>query len=107
MRERLVILRTQDGLSFVADACSALAGAVNEIRPGGDVDLVSVYAEMVAAYARLLRPRLVANDEAVRVAIVDHLLGRLAEARAGVRAVPVADIVDGLHGELVRQDALG
>ena len=59
---------------------------------------------MVTAFARLLQPRLVARHEDVRVAVIDHLLGRLEEAQAGIRAVTVIDIVDRLHGELVRED---
>ena len=107
MNQRIVVLRAEDGMSFVADACAALAEAVNGVRPtrSGDVDLTSVYAETVRAYARLVRPRLVDHNEDVRVAVIDHLLGRLDEAQAGVRAIAVVDIIDRLHGELVRDDA--
>ena len=107
MKERIVVLRAKDGMSFVVEACAVLAEAVNEVSPArnADANLITVYAEMVRAYARLVRPRLVAQGEAVRVALIDHLLGRLAEAQAGVRAVPVVDVVDRVHGELVRVDA--
>ena len=36
------------------------------------------------------------------MAVIDHLLGRLDEAQAGVWAIHVLDIIDRLHGELVR-----
>ena len=58
---------------------------------------------MVKAYADLIRPRLVVRGEKARVAVIDHLLGRLPEAQSGVRATPLADIVDRLHGKLVRE----
>ena len=107
MNERIVVLRPDEGISFVADACAALAEAVNGVRPtrSGDAELTNVYAEMVRAYARVVRPRLVDHGEEVRVAVIDHLLGRLDEAQAGVRAIAVVDIIDRLHGELVRDDA--
>ncbi len=106
MNERIVVLRPDEGISFVADACAALAEAVNGVRPtrSGDAELTNVYAEMVRAYARVVRPRLVDHGEDVRVAVIDHLLGRLDEAQAGVRAISVVDIIDRLHGELVRDD---
>ncbi len=64
----------------------------------GDAELTTVYAQMVRVYARLVRPRLVDHSEDVRVAVIDHLLGRLDEAQAGVRAISVIDIIDRLHG---------
>ena len=106
MNERIVVLRPEEGISFVADACAALAEAVNDLRPtrSGDAELTTVYAEMVRVYARLVRPWLVDHSEDVRVAVIDHLLGRLDEAQAGVRAISVIDIIDRLHGELVRDE---
>jgi hypothetical protein len=108
MTDRVVVLRDDDGLSFVADACATLADSVNGIRAArrSDEDLVGVYAEMVRAYARLIRPRLIAKGETVRLAILDHLLERLDQAQTGARAVPVVDIVDRLHGELEREHSL-
>jgi hypothetical protein len=108
LNERVVVLHPEDGISFVADACAAVADAVNGVRPArsGEVELTNVYAEMVRAYARLVRPRLIDRREDVRVAVIDHLLGRLDEAEAGARAIQVVDIVDRLHGELVRDDVL-
>ena len=71
-----------------------------------DDDLLGAYAEMVRAYARLLRPRLIAQDETVRLGVLDHLLNRLDEAQAGTRAVPVIDVVDRLHAELTREQSI-
>jgi hypothetical protein len=83
MTDRIVVLRTDDALAFVADACAALADAVNEIRVSraADTDLTSAYAEMVVAYGRLLRHHL--SDSAHgpgHLAIVDHLIERLRQA---------------------------
>jgi len=36
---------------------------------------------------------------------MDHLLGRLTEARTGLIALPVLDIIDRLHGELTQDHA--
>ena len=106
--DKVVVLRAQDGLSFVADACSALAEAVSEIRVAkrSEPDLLDVYTELVVAYVRLSRPRLLAQQEAVRVAILDHLMERLAQAQDGAIRLPVIDIVDRLHGELEREHAI-
>lgn len=109
MTDRIVVLRSNDSLSFVADVCGALAEAVSEIRlvRPGDQDLIAVYAEMVRALARLTRPALATGPSAtVRLAMVDHLLGRLREAQAGEISMPVIDIVDRLHEELTRQSVL-
>ncbi len=107
MVDRVVVLHADDGLSFIADACAAMADAVNETRLGtaGHADLVEAYAEMVVAFARLVRPRLLDDGETVRVAVMDHLLDRLTEARTGLIALPVLDVVDRLHGELTQEHA--
>ena len=49
MVDRVVVLRADDGLSFIADACAVMADAVNETRlvTAGHADLVEAYAEMV------------------------------------------------------------
>ena len=60
---------------------------------------------MVVAFARLVRPRLLDDRETVRVAVMDHLPVRLVQARAGLIALPVLDIVDRLHGELTQDHA--
>ena len=108
MVDRVVVLHADDGLSFVADACAVMADAVNETRlvTAGHADLVEAYAEMVVAFARLVRPGLLADSETVRVAVMDHLLDRLTEARTGLIALPVRDVVDRLHGELAEDHAL-
>jgi hypothetical protein len=84
-----------------------MADAVNETRlvTAGHADLVEAYAEMVVAFARLVRPRLLDDGETVRVAVMDHLLDRLMQARTGLIALPVLDIVDRLHGELTQDHA--
>ena len=102
MSERLVVLRPVAAVTFVADACAALADATNE-RPHDD-ELVNVYAEMVRAYAHLLRPALVEGPNATaRPAVVDHLLERMRQSRAGETSLRLLDIVDQLHGELTRE----
>lgn len=107
MVDRVVALQADDGLSFIADACAAMADAVNETRlvTAGHGDLVEAYAEMVVAFARLVRARLPADGETVRVAVVDHLIERLAQAQAGLIALSLLDIVDRLHGELTQDYA--
>ncbi len=107
MVDRVVVLHADDGPSFIADACAAMADAVNETRlvTAGHADLVEAYAEMVVAFARLVRPRLLDDGETVRVAVMDHLLDRLTEARTGLIALPVLDVVDRLHGELTQDHA--
>lgn len=107
MVDRVVVLHADDGLSFVADACAAMADAVNETRlvTAGHADLVEAYAEIVVAFARLVRPRLLDDGETVRVAVMDHLLDRLTQARTGLITLPALDIVDRLHGELTQDHA--
>lgn len=63
MTDQLVVLRSDDGLSFIADGCAALATAVNAIGVAGGrrQQLIDVYAEMVAAYARITRQHRVAS----------------------------------------------
>lgn len=106
MTERVVVLNPADPFAFVADACGALAAAVNEVRPWSpsDTGLVDVYAEMVVAYANLVRPLIAESSSATaRLAIIDHLVDRLRQAQAGDVEVRVADVVDRLHGELTRE----
>ena len=107
MVDRVVVLHADDELSFIADACVVLADAVNETRlvTAGHSDLVEAYAEMVVAFARLVRPRLLDDGETVQVAVTDHLLERLAQSRSGLIAPPVLDIVDRLHRELTQDHA--
>jgi hypothetical protein len=104
MVDRVVMSHADDGLSFIADACAVMADGVNETRlvTASHADLVEAYAEMVVAFARLVRPRLLDEGATVRVAVTDHLLDRLVQARTGLIALPVLDIVDQLRGELTR-----
>jgi len=108
MADRAVVLRTDDGIGFVADGCAALADAVNQVRVArrSEADLVDAYAEMVVAYSRLVRGRLADDPHAAaRVNIIDHLVGRLRQAQAGDITLPVVDIVDRLHAEITREPA--
>jgi hypothetical protein len=103
MSDRVVVLRTQDPVSFVADACGALAEVVNKIQAWGPShdELVRVYAELVRALANLERPILArAESGEVRLNIVDHLIERLDQAQSGQINMAVADIADRLHGEI-------
>lgn len=107
MVDRVVVLHADDGMSFIADACAVMADAVNETRlvTSGHADLVEAYAEMVVAFAQLVRPRLLEDGETVRVAVMDHLLDRLTQARTGQITLPVLDVADRLHGELTQDHA--
>jgi hypothetical protein len=63
--------------------------------------LVGVYAEMVRAYVMLRRPLTATEPHGeVQLRIIDHLLDRLGQARAGGIATPITDIVDRLHAEV-------
>jgi hypothetical protein len=108
MGDRVVVLRADDGIGFVADACAALADVVNQVRVSRSTDgeLVDAYAELVVAYSRLMRRRLGNDPHATtRVNIIDHLVERLRQARAGENTLPVLDIVDRLHAEITREPA--
>lgn len=102
--DQVVVLRDDDPLAFVADACAAAAEAAAEPRSWRpqDVAMIDLYAELVVAYARLVRPRL----GGVRLAVIDHLTERVAQARRGEIATPLVDIVDRLHSEVTAQPAL-
>jgi hypothetical protein len=105
MTDRIVVLRNHDPLSFVANACSVLAEAVNEPRawsPAHD-ELVAAYAAMVRAYASLVRPSV---QNVVQGRIIDHVLERLGQAERGEIVTPVADIVARPHGVLVTEPVL-
>ena len=100
MTDRIVVLRTDDALAFVADACAALADAVNEIRAfrAADTDLTSAYAEMVLAYGRLLRHHLSDGPHGPgHLAIVDHLIERLRQAQNHEVTSLALDIAHRLH----------
>ena len=102
----MLILRRENPLDFVANACAALADSVNELRTSrvGDHLLIETYAEMLRAYSNLLRPTLVGDPSCTtQVKVIDHLVERLGQARAGEISIPVLDFADRLHAELVRQ----
>jgi hypothetical protein len=106
MSDQVLILRRDNPLDFVANACAALADLVNELRVSRIVDQLTIetYAEMLRAYSNLLRPALVGDPGcAVQVKVVNHLVERLVQARAGDISIPLLEIADRLHAELVRQ----
>jgi hypothetical protein len=108
MGDRVVVLRADDGIGFVADACAALADAVTRVHvsKSTDADLVDTYTEMVVAYSRLIRDRLDGDPHGeVRRNIIDHLVHRLRQAQAGHITVAVVDVVDRLHAEITREPA--
>lgn len=108
MGDRVVVLRGDDGVGSVADACAALAEAVNQVRVvrSGDQALVDAYAEMVVAYSRLVRRQLIdMGAGSGRIDIIDRLIERLRQAQAGEISLPALDIVDRLHGEVSREPA--
>jgi hypothetical protein len=96
--DRVVVLRPDDPVAFLAEECAAAADAVNELRvaSAADAALVDVYAELVVAYARVERN----SYSGARLAVIDHLIERIAQARGGEIVTPLVDIVDRLHGEL-------
>lgn len=108
MADRIVVLKAEDPISFVADACAALAEAVNEIRLStvGEHDLEAAYAEMVVAYSHLVLPTVRTDRQGVaRAAVIAHLVTRLRQAQDGEVSLSVLEIVDRLHGELEAQRA--
>ena len=106
MGDQVVVLRSDDPLAFVADACAAVADIVNETHlwHSSDQLVTDTYAELLVALANLTRPTLITDaSSGAQLAIVDHLVERLRQARAGEFDVPVLDVADRLHAELIRQ----
>ena len=69
-----------------------------------DTELLTVYAEAVSALARLQRAQLAGRPGTeVPLAIIDHLFERLRQTRAGEIEMPLADVVDRLHAEAIRE----
>jgi hypothetical protein len=103
--DTIVVLHPDAAGAFLADACRALAQAVNSIGVAGPEreEAVEVYAELVGAYARYKLGRRDSDVSQVDRDIVAHLLERVREARAGETPIPLADIADQLHA---RADAL-
>jgi hypothetical protein len=106
VNDRVVVLRSEDPLGFVADSCAALADSVNETcewRPS-DQARIEAYAELLCCYANLTRPALAAESgSAVQLAVIEHLMERLAQARAGDINMSVLDVADRIHAELIHQ----
>lgn len=104
MSERIAVLRSGQSLQFLVDACAALADEVNKPHAwtNADDELSNVYAEIVAALARLRREELAGRSESnVQIAIIDYLIERVRQAKAGEISVRLADVVDRLHAEAV------
>jgi len=97
--DTIVVLQQDAAGAFLADACRALAGAVNSIGVAGPAreEMVEVYAELVGAYARFKVGRVDADISQVDRDILAHLLERIREARAGETPISLADIADQLH----------
>ncbi len=109
MKDRVVVLRSDDPLEFVADCCAALADSVNETREWrpSDEARIEVYAELLCSYANLTSPDFAADPgSAVQLAVIEHLVERLAQARAGDVNMSVLDVADRLHAELTRQPSM-
>lgn len=106
MSERIVVLRSEQPMRYLVDACGALADAVNEPHAwrSSDEELLTVYAEAVSALARLRRAQLAERPGSeVPVAIIDHLIERLRQTRAGEIEMRLADVIDRLHAEAVSE----
>jgi hypothetical protein len=106
MGDRVLILRRDHPLDFVAEVCAVLADSLNEIHVTreGETLLVDTYAEMLCAYSNLLRPGMASDPGcATQLNVIDHLVERLGQTRAGEIRIPLLDIADRLHAELVRQ----
>jgi hypothetical protein len=106
MGDQVVVLRSDDPLGFIADACAAVAVPVNETHlwHSSDQLVTEAYAELLVALAHLMRPALIGDaNSGTQLAVIDHLVERLRQARAGEFNVPVLDVADRLHAELTRQ----
>jgi hypothetical protein len=105
MPDRIVVLRDRDPFAFVADACAAVADAVNEPHAWSVAhdELVDAYAAMLRAHPSLVRHTL---PDGVTGRIIDHVLERLGQAERGEIVTPVTDILDRLHGLLVNEPAV-
>jgi hypothetical protein len=102
MSDRLVVLHSDDPIAFVADACAAVAGAVNEPHAwqANDSTMAATYAALLRAYVSL---SVEAGQEDVQCRIVTHLLNRLDQAERGEIVTPLLEVADRLHAELTRQ----
>jgi hypothetical protein len=108
MGDQVVVLRSDDPLGFIADACAAVADLVNETRLWQSSDQIAIetYAELLVAFANLMRPVLIDGaSSGTQLAVIHHLVECLRQARAGEVYIPVLDVADRLHAELTRQPA--
>lgn len=105
MSDRVVVLRAGEPRQFLVEVCAALAEDVNEPdwRTAPE-ELVAVYAEAVTALARLRRNDLeeLPGTE-VQIAVIDHLIERLRQTKAGEIGFRLADVVDRLHAESLHE----
>jgi hypothetical protein len=100
--DRIVVLHEEAPATFLADACRAVAEAVNSVHvagPGQEA-LVDLYAELVGAYARLRMGRSEFELSEADRNIFAHLLERIRQSRAGEIEIPLADIADQLHARV-------
>ncbi|MGO8870109.1 MAG: hypothetical protein ACLQPH_01680 [Acidimicrobiales bacterium] len=100
MSERIIMLRSNQPMRFLVDACAALADEVNgpHAWTASDEELLAVYAETASALARLRRAQLDRRPRCgVQIAVLDHLMVRVRQTRAGEIEFRLADVVDRLH----------
>lgn len=105
MTDKVVFLNPRQPLAFLASACAALAEALEDtvaLGPNRD-ELAAVYAEVVGAYARLLRAEVARMPEMSRVwfDVVDHLLGRLKQVRDREILLDHVEVASQLHARLL------
>ncbi len=104
MTGRVVLLDPQRPLAFLENACATLAEVLEDTPPLSPTrDAVAlVYAEVVGAYARLVREELsrVPEMSPVWFHVVDHLLERMRQVRAQEIAIDAAEIASQLHARV-------
>ncbi len=104
MSQRVVQYRPGEPLAFLADVCGALADAIPDTDVGDPdrAELTAVYAEVVCAYARIVRPEFALLPEGSDVwpRVIDHLLERVRQARAGEISLDLTDIAEQLHARI-------
>ena len=106
MTDRVVVFASDLPKQFLIDVCAALADATNEpyVWVSADEELVTVYAEAVIALARVRRTELEEHPGSqVHLAVIDHLVQRIEQIRAGEIGFRLADVVDRLHAESLRE----
>src|SRR5438874_1447853 len=81
-----------------------LADAIPDTDVGDPerAELTAVYAEVVCAYARIVRPEFALLPEGSEVwpRVIDHLLERVRQARAGEISLDLPDIAEQLQARI-------